>query len=293
MVYIDSTIMGTPTMRTSKRQTGTWYCAMFVFLTTSVGSCSRNVETEQQSTTGGASLGTGGSSIGGTSAGSMSAGGSSADGTGGTSTGGSPASAAGGTGGCIDVCGLYGPPCCVWSEGCIEPGGSCVVDLLSVHTDTSLAYEYADLEQKIASGQPEVVTSFTDADIAWAAADPPSASRIEMHMTLEASSRQGTVMENKGGYFRFSCGGQSLFVGVIYNIMGAAALNTPVLYVDRDAENLVVLRLGAWQGAWWGSASMEDPRARERIDRPEIRAVFCQRGALRELDPDASFPSDY
>jgi hypothetical protein len=200
--------------------------------------------------------------------------------TGGSSTGGS---AGGGTGGCIDVCGLYGPPCCVWSEACIEPGNSCVVDVLSTRVDT--IYDYADLEQEIASIPQDVLVSFTDADIVWAAAEPPPASRIEMHMTPQASSLHGTVLEDAWLHpFRFSCDGQDLFVGVIYEMIGAAAIQTPVLHVARDAENSVVLSLGAFQGAWIVSTAMGPPGARERIDRPELRAAFCQRGALQELD---------
>ena len=109
-----------------------------------------------------------------------------------------------------------------------------------------------------------------------------------MLMPPQASSLYGAALEQPYPThpFRVSCGGQSLFVGVIYYIGGAAALSTPVLHVARDANNLVVLRLGAYQGAWDILGSPGPPGARERIDRPELRAVFCQRGALRELDPN-------
>jgi hypothetical protein len=274
-------------MSTSKPQVRTAYCCVLVFLTSVVASCNGSGESEHHGTTGGGSSGKGGSSIGsvfsgGSGGGSSGKGGSSA---GSVSTSGTGGGSAGGTGGCFDVCGLYGAPCCGWSEGCIEPGGSCVIDVLSARVD--VIYDYASLEQKIASIPPDVLASFTDADIASVAAEPPAASRIEMHMTPEASSRYGTVLENALLHpFRFSCGGQSLFVGVIYDMIGAAGIRTPVLHVARDAENPLVLRLGAWQGAWMGMATMEDPGARKRIDRPELRAVFCLRGALRELSSD-------
>jgi hypothetical protein len=71
---------------------------------------------------------------------------------------------------------------------------------------------------------------------------------------------------------------------VTYIIYGQAAINTPVLAVARDVDNLVVLRLGAWEGSWYTASLAGPPGARERIDRPELRAAFCQRGALRELD---------
>jgi hypothetical protein len=150
---------------------------------------------------------------------------------------------------------------------------------------SSPSYEYASLETQIASLPQDLLVSFTDADIDWAAADPPPTSRIEMHMTAQASSLYGTALDSAhwNHPFRFSCGGQSLFVGVTYQEIGEAALNVPVLDVSRDASNLVVLRLGAWQGAWYMGSSLGPTGARERIDRPELRAVFCQRGALRDL----------
>ena len=43
--------------------------------------------------------------------------------------------------------------------------------------------------------------------------------------------------------------------------------------------------LGAWKQGW--GLGWETPGARKRIDRPELRAVFCQRGALRALNPNA------
>jgi hypothetical protein len=170
--------------------------------------------------------------------------------------------------------------------GCVVPGGSCVVDVLA-----GVAYsvnDYADLEQAVASMSQDVLVSFTDADIAWAAADPSPAARIEMHMTPQASSLYGTLLEGAHFFqpFRFSCNGQSLFLGVIYLWYGAAVLNVPILDTARDTDNSVVLYLGAWATAWQRIGA-GDPGARERIDRPELRAVFCQRGALRELDPNA------
>ena len=190
---------------------------------------------------------------------------------------------AGGAGDCIDVCRLYGSPCCFGSEACIEPGSSCVVDVLSTRVGT--IYEYADLEQEVASISQDVLVSFTDAAIEWASADPEPASRIALHLTAQASSEYGTVLEGAWLHpFRFSCDGQELFIGLVYEVIGAAAINTPVLGPDRDDDDLVVLRLGANQAAWLFDG-IEDLEARERIDRPELRAVFCQRGALRELGP--------
>jgi hypothetical protein len=255
-------------MRTSNALMRIGHSAMLATLMTGASSCGRIAADEQRGAPGGGS-----SAAGGSNAGSTSGGGSSA----------------GGTGGCIDVCTLYGPPCCVWSSACIDPGGSCAIDVLSGRGATSGTY--ASLEQKIAALPPDALVSIKDVDIASAAADPPLAARIELHLTSQASSLYGTVLDQvtDGQAFRFSCNGQVLFVGVVYDVNGAAAFNLPVLYATRDANNLVVLLLSAWQGAWYGAWSVwgDEPGVRERFDRFEFRAVMCQRGALSELGANA------
>ncbi len=226
--------------------------------------------------------GTGASGASGGSGGAVGGSGGTPGGSSGASGAVGGSGGAGGVGGCIDVCGLYGPACCFSSAACIEFGQRCVVDVLSASVAT--IYEYPELQHELSSIPQDVLVSFTDADIAWAAAEPSPASRIEMHMTPEASSAHGAALEGAGLHpFRVSCDGQELFVGVIYEMIGAAAIKTPVLHVARDAENSVVLSLGAVQGAWL-MGGLASPESKERIDRPELRAAFCQRGVLRELD---------
>jgi hypothetical protein len=237
------------------------------------------------STGGATNASTGGASAGGSSAG----GGGGASEAGGTSTGGAGASA-GGAGACLDVCSLYGAPCCVPALGCVTPGGSCVIDVLAGGVDTT--YEYADLEQKVAAMSPDVLLSMTDADFDWAAADPSASARFQLHMTPDASALHGStlILHYPTHPFRVSCGGQSLFLGVMYLWYGQAALDTPVMDAVRDADDSLSLYLGAWEGAWVGLGT-GPAGAKERIDRPELRAVFCQRGALKELGPGAMPPS--
>jgi len=67
--------------------------------------------------------------------------------------------------------------------------------------------------------------------------------------------------------------------------MGKLRSTPSVLHPDRDADNAVVLRLGAWQGAWASFAAGGHPGEKERIDHPGLRSVLCQRGALRVLNP--------
>jgi hypothetical protein len=238
---------------------------------------------------GGSSLGgsAGSSATGGTSASSSASGGAAASGSdaGGTATSGA---GAGGAAGCVDACELYGPPCCIGSEACIEPGDSCVIDILGASVD--VIYEYAALEQKVAELPEDVLVSITDADIAFAAADPSPAARFEFELTAEAETLHSTTLEDDVVVHPFwlSCNGQRLFVGVTYLSYGAAAIKTPVLHMGRNDEGRWVLALGAFQGAW--GLSLADTASAERIDRPELRAAFCQRGALRELEEGALPP---
>jgi len=254
---------------------------------------------------------TGGMSSGGITSGSTPSGGSSMGGnagssdTGGASTSSSSASGgeaasgsdgggmpgsdtgAGGAVDCVDACETYGPPCCIGSEACIEPGGSCAIDILSASVD--VIYEYATLEQKIAELPQDVLVSITDAEIAFAAADPIPAARFEFELTPEASALHATALEDMGTHpFSLSCNGQRLFVGVTYLSYGAAAIETPVLHIGRNDEDHWVLALGALQGAW--GLDLSNAAGAERIDRPELRAAFCQRGALRELQAEALPP---
>ena len=217
-------------------------------------------------------VGSGGSGAGGTAAGGSSHDGGSAD----------------GASSCIDVCALYGEACCLGSDPCLPPTSSCTFDVLAASVGTT--YQYADLETKVAALPQDISVSFTDQDIAWAAADPWPAGRIELHLTDAAASRYGAILDGAkdGRVFRVSCGGQSLFVGVFYIWYGQAALDTPVLHEARE-NGVLIVRLGAYEGAWMGmgltlpaSSTLE-----ERIDRAELRAAFCRRGVLHVLDPNA------
>ena len=67
--------------------------------------------------------------------------------------------------------------------------------------------------------------------------------------------------------------------------LSAAALNTPVLHVDDVDHDALVLKLGAWQAAWLLKDAAGPEELRALIDRPELRATFCARSALKVLDP--------
>lgn len=191
------------------------------------------------------------------------------------------------TGDCVPVCSLYGAPCCLWQTSCLRPTSGCTIDVLAAAVDTT--YQYTDLESKVAGLPQDLSASITDQDIAWAAADPWPASRIEIHLTDDAATRHGAVLDRAkdGRVFRVSCAGQSLFVGVFYLIYGAAALDTPVMHFASE-NGVAVLRLGASQGAWMrGSSTAQCTTPCQRIDQMEMRAAFCRRGVMHELDANA------
>ena len=201
-------------------------------------------------------------------------------------TGGDPAAGAAGEGDCQDLCAPGAPACCTSELACVSRVPTCRIDVLVGRV--GVIYDYSELEEKVAALSGDVEFSLADTDIDWASAEAPLASRIELHLTREASSAHRDALASPGTDtqpFRFVCDDRTLFVGVIYLIYGAAALQTPVLHVDDVENDAIVLKLGAWQGAWFLSTSSDTSEFRARLDRPELRATFCARGALSVLDP--------
>jgi hypothetical protein len=189
---------------------------------------------------------------------------------------------AGGESECVDVCALHGPACCVPSLACVASDARCVIEVFDKMV--SINYQYADLEQTVAALPPLFLASVSSADVARVASDMPPTARFEMHLSAAASALYGAALENSVMHpFRVSCDGQSLFVGQVYSMIGAAAFQTPVLHVARDADDTIILRFGAWQGGWVASTSPSTLAARERLDRPELRGALCLAGAIEEL----------
>lgn len=242
--------------------------------------------------------GVGGSVTGGTSSGGRASGGSatsgmthvgsSGGGTGGALVGGggNAGASAGGAGDCIPVCPLYGAPCCLWQTSCLGPTGGCKLDVLAA--SVGMTYDYTELEAKVAALPQDISATISDQDIAWIAADPWPAARMELHLTEDAAARYGAILDNARDLrvFRVSCDGKPLYVGVFYLIYGAAGISTPVLHEARE-NGVLVLRLGAAQGAWIGGPVTSCGTKCQRIDRIELRATFCRRGVMHELDPNA------
>jgi hypothetical protein len=239
-------------------------------------------------TSGGRAAATAGATFAETSGGGASGG--SAAGSGGGSAGepsdsaGESAGGAGGAATCEDLCTTSAPACCTSELRCVSTESHCRIDVLVGHLN--LSYTYADLEQRIAALSGDVLLSLTDADIELAAAEPAPAARFEFALNADASVAYGAMLEGALGQgFRVSCDDEPLFVGVIYFKDGQAALQTPVIHVERTGESAIVLELGAEEGAWTGTEALSvDDSERARIDRPELRAAFCERGKLEVLD---------
>ena len=206
-------------------------------------------------------------------------------GLGGTDTTQAGSAGAGGEGEapCRDLCAEQGPVCCAAGLSCVREVEACRFDFLLGSLDS--ASDYAMLEEAVAARAEQVAFSIPDTDFAVAAAERPLSSRFELRLTAEASKVVRPLLE--GSYrqpFRLVCGERTLFWGLTYKLYGAAGLSFPVLDVDASQREALVLRLGAWQGAWVLTL-LDDPAGRERLDRPEFRAPFCARGVLGELEP--------
>jgi hypothetical protein len=192
---------------------------------------------------------------------------------------------AGGAPACEDLCTAEAPACCTSELHCVSGVSHCRIDVLAGRIDIPDAY--AALEQNIAQLSGEVLFSLSDTDVLAARAEPPVAARFAFDLTPEASVTYGDeLMSSLFQPFRLSCDDQELFVGVIYYEDGQAPLETPVLHVTQAADNATVLELGAFEGAWTEEEAFsgDQDAERARIDRPELRAAFCERGILSEFD---------
>lgn len=188
---------------------------------------------------------------------------------------------AAGAGDCVDVCELRGEACCL-PLSCVSADASCKLEVFD--QQVSITHEYAPLEQLVATLPESFLASISTADVTSSAAEPFPSSRIELRLSAVASSQYGTALEGALLHpFRVSCAGKRLFVGLVYQQEGAAALALPVLHVARGDDDIIALRLGAWQSAWLFSGNAGDVAARARLDAPELRATLCLNAAPEAL----------
>jgi len=190
----------------------------------------------------------------------------------------------GGASSCLNLCKEDAPACCTPGLECVTAVPSCRIDILDGQID--LRSEYADIKAKIDALSGEVVLSIPDAGVALAAADPAPSARFEFTLNERATELYAPALATfYTQAFRLSCDGEELFVGLIYNRYGAAALAFPVLHIEHEEGEPVHLLLGASLGEWTGLHGTSTDEAKQRIDRPELRAAFCAKGVLSVLDP--------
>jgi hypothetical protein len=187
----------------------------------------------------------------------------------------------GGAGGeCQDLCSEPVPACCTGELRCVERVPRCRIDVLADQVD--VIYEYSELQAEIGTLSGGVDVTIPLSVVESAAADPPPAARFQLTLSAEASTDLAALAGVYLRPFRLSCDEQELFVGVVYQREGAAAIQTPVLHAEQAEDGALVLLLGAWQSAWaisgGGAAEL-----RERLDRTELRAELCGRGILDEI----------
>ena len=184
---------------------------------------------------------------------------------------------------CLDVCEREGEACCFAGAECVSPFGSCIIEVLAGTIDVTKDYDV--IAERVAELPPDLLLSLSDADVVSARIEAQYASRLEIVLSAEASDRATPLEQAALHPFRVSCAGQELFVGLIYEEIGAAAIAAPVIHVSRNAGGRAVLRFGAWQSAWPGlsAPSPGDAPLRQRLDRPELRAALCRDGVLTRL----------
>lgn len=163
------------------------------------------------------------------------------------------------------------------------PGPRFAIYLFDEHLDTT--YDYAKLESATQHlDVDDAAVTITEAEVAtyWVGAMPSA--RIQLDLTAEAAQRWGPSLRamKDNQPFLVTLDGKLLYVGVVYLMYGAAALDIPVLHLPGpfdDETDPFELKVGANQGAWmgWGKGDAA------RIDRQEVRDLFEARGALSTL----------
>jgi hypothetical protein len=142
-------------------------------------------------------------------------------------------------------------------------------------------YQYADLTAAagdLASQEP--VVTLTEEDVAAFQADAAPSSRMLIGLTDQSSRRWSAALAGMKDTqpFTVSLDGRTLYLGVVYTMIGAAAIQTPVLHI-QDNKGRMELRLGAWQGAWYGMGRGDA----SRLEQKDVRALFEKRGVLSTL----------
>jgi hypothetical protein len=143
-------------------------------------------------------------------------------------------------------------------------------------------YDYSTLDAATRHLEvKDAVVTLTEEDVEAYWVDAAPSSRILVRLTAQASTQQSAALLGlqETRPFFVTLDGKKLYVGIVYEMGGAAAITTPVVHLLADS-GLVELRIGAHQGAWAGGWGTGDA---SRIDRQEVRDLFEARGALWEM----------
>jgi hypothetical protein len=158
---------------------------------------------------------------------------------------------------------------------------------LKIYKNRLFVYQYEVLQEKFAQGLfGEATNALSEQDIALYSIGPHPSHTIALTLTPQASTRWLSLKRGETTPFSVSIGDEVLFVGVFYNPIGAAAINTPVIH-EKEEGGCVRVLLGAVQGAAFSrSCSIEHAT---RLDQPKLREIFANLGVLRELPVAPSY----
>jgi hypothetical protein len=152
---------------------------------------------------------------------------------------------------------------------------------LKIYKNRLFVYQYEALAEKFSQGLfGDATNALGEQDIASYSIGPHPSHTIALLLTKEASTRWRSLKRGETTPFSVSVDDEVLFVGVFYNPIGAAAINTPVIH-EREESGCVRVLIGAVQGAAFAQSSPIEHTT--RLDHPELRQLFSSLGVLQEL----------
>ena len=144
-----------------------------------------------------------------------------------------------------------------------------------------VVYQYPDLLDMMAEFPSNIAIRLDETDIIRIEMGYSCSSLIALHLSSSAAEawnqRIGARSDTDTQGFTVNVCGKRLFAGVIYTYMGAAAIQTPVLYRINRAPTILYIASSL------GVMKSDCDEEFSRIDRPELRDLFRRRGILEEV----------
>lgn len=156
------------------------------------------------------------------------------------------------------------------------------LDVYASHV--GVVYEYDQLvpevDEVIAKEAP--IATLTELDVARCAIAPRYARTMTLTLTAEAATRVGAALAatSQTEPVEAKLDGARLWVGVVYEPMGAAAIETPIVSFGGLESRPVTVKIDETIGVGLGSPTTS--AAPTRIDVDALRALFSARGVLVE-----------